>query len=106
MVRVGAEFHDVGGRIRKTRFFAKCSHLIRNVECVQNDGGVKRFVLDLYPLPRPIGRLVAQRKGNDNDRTFGQPPAARSEEHTSELQSRENLVCRRLLEKKKKRLPQ
>src|SRR5690606_41935612 len=27
--------------------------------------------------------------------------AARSEEHTSELQSRENLVCRLLLEKKK-----
>src|SRR5690606_42027643 len=31
--------------------------------------------------------------------------AARSEEHTSELQSRENLVCRLLLEKKKIRLP-
>src|SRR5690606_39807840 len=29
-------------------------------------------------------------------------PGARSEEHTSELQSRENLVCRLLLEKKKK----
>src|SRR5690606_41061341 len=28
--------------------------------------------------------------------------AMRSEEHTSELQSRENLVCRLLLEKKKK----
>src|SRR5436309_6972305 len=28
----------------------------------------------------------------------------RSEEHTSELQSRENLVCRLLLEKKKKNL--
>src|SRR5579883_476741 len=28
-------------------------------------------------------------------------PRARSEEHTSELQSRENLVCRLLLEKKK-----
>src|SRR5690606_41340451 len=28
----------------------------------------------------------------------------RSEEHTSELQSRENLVCRLLLEKKKKRI--
>src|SRR5436309_11705332 len=28
--------------------------------------------------------------------------ALRSEEHTSELQSRENLVCRLLLEKKKK----
>src|SRR5690606_41686293 len=30
--------------------------------------------------------------------------AGRSEEHTSELQSRENLVCRLLLEKKKKKL--
>src|SRR6266511_5911788 len=29
-------------------------------------------------------------------------PKVRSEEHTSELQSRENLVCRLLLEKKKK----
>src|SRR6266511_6090145 len=29
-------------------------------------------------------------------------PPMRSEEHTSELQSRENLVCRLLLEKKKK----
>src|SRR5690606_41595866 len=37
----------------------------------------------------------------------GSPPTCRrrrtrSEEHTSELQSRENLVCRLLLEKKKK----
>src|SRR5215475_9977410 len=30
------------------------------------------------------------------------PRTPRSEEHTSELQSRENLVCRLLLEKKKK----
>src|SRR5690606_41607924 len=31
----------------------------------------------------------------------GSEPSSRSEEHTSELQSRENLVCRLLLEKKK-----
>src|SRR5688572_32521242 len=31
------------------------------------------------------------------------PPAGRSEEHTSELQSQSNLVCRLLLEKKKKK---
>src|SRR3712207_7506603 len=31
--------------------------------------------------------------------------AARSEEHTSELQSRQYLVCRLLLEKKKKKKP-
>src|SRR5207302_10027099 len=33
----------------------------------------------------------------------GAPRVLRSEEHTSELQSRENLVCRLLLEKKKKK---
>src|SRR5688572_9041811 len=31
----------------------------------------------------------------------GTPPMPRSEEHTSELQSQSNLVCRLLLEKKK-----
>src|SRR5690606_39679342 len=36
------------------------------------------------------------------DQAQGQ--ARRSEEHTSELQSRENLVCRLLLEKKKKHI--
>src|SRR5688572_31483114 len=33
----------------------------------------------------------------------GRIPAERSEEHTSELQSQSNLVCRLLLEKKKKK---
>src|SRR5687768_112269 len=33
----------------------------------------------------------------------GRPSSARSEEHTSELQSRLHLVCRLLLEKKKKK---
>src|SRR3712207_8273305 len=35
----------------------------------------------------------------------GHVPAHRSEEHTSELQSRQYLVCRLLLEKKKKTDP-
>src|SRR5690606_18986354 len=35
------------------------------------------------------------------DRSFVHKAWVRSEEHTSELQSRENLVCRLLLEKKK-----
>src|SRR2546430_6698669 len=33
--------------------------------------------------------------------SFIMPPTKRSEEHTSELQSQSNLVCRLLLEKKK-----
>src|SRR5690349_24219052 len=35
------------------------------------------------------------------DKTFSQASVKRSEEHTSELQSRRDLVCRLLLEKKK-----
>src|SRR3712207_8796654 len=38
----------------------------------------------------------------DDRRGLGQPEHQRSEEHTSELQSRQYLVCRLLLEKKKK----
>src|SRR5690625_5397868 len=37
--------------------------------------------------------------------TFGAVKAGRSEEHTSELQSRGHLVCRLLLEKKKYDIP-
>src|SRR5690606_41959735 len=43
---------------------------------------------------------VTSLRPSSYDATAGQ---TRSEEHTSELQSRENLVCRLLLEKKKKR---
>src|SRR5690606_41424536 len=49
--------------------------------------------------------------GQDQRRVLGvdelvavRTSASRSEEHTSELQSRENLVCRLLLEKKNKHL--
>src|SRR3712207_6904543 len=38
-----------------------------------------------------------------NPKTVPFVPISRSEEHTSELQSRQYLVCRLLLEKKKKR---
>src|SRR5690606_42025046 len=43
---------------------------------------------------------LALRAFGDKDR-YGNLWQPRSEEHTSELQSRENLVCRLLLEKKK-----
>src|SRR5690606_41687916 len=41
-------------------------------------------------------------RGGEGDAVRGSA-VARSEEHTSELQSRENLVCRLLLEKKKRK---
>src|SRR2546430_9728748 len=39
----------------------------------------------------------------DKSRPTDDQPVPRSEEHTSELQSQSNLVCRLLLEKKKKK---
>src|SRR2546430_12015095 len=44
----------------------------------------------------------AGRAGHPERAAAGFPPPSRSEEHTSELQSQSNLVCRLLLEKKKK----
>src|SRR2546430_11904179 len=41
-------------------------------------------------------------EGRGDRRAEGGDPPGRSEEHTSELQSQSNLVCRLLLEKKKK----
>src|SRR5206468_7061850 len=53
-----------------------------------------RLLLNSSALPFPkLGNLLP---------TTGQQIAERSEEHTSELQSRSDLVCRLLLEKKKK----
>src|SRR2546430_15639243 len=49
---------------------------------------------------RPPRRRCADRRGLSRD---GLVQPRRSEEHTSELQSQSNLVCRLLLEKKKTR---
>src|SRR2546430_11836981 len=43
-----------------------------------------------------------RKRTNRWDSTSRTAPRSRSEEHTSELQSQSNLVCRLLLEKKKK----
>src|SRR5256885_4776212 len=53
--------------------------------------------------PAPPGRAPWSRDPGPARSRSGSPgPAHRSEEHTSELQSPCNLVCRLLLEKKKK----
>src|SRR5437867_13189670 len=49
---------------------------------------------------RPPHQLVAEQARNEDKAQFW---AERSEEHTSELQSPYDLVCRLLLEKKKKK---
>src|SRR5439155_7310592 len=51
-------------------------------------------------IPDPVGPAVdrAEREGDDGAREVQQSAVDRSEEHTSELQSRGHLVCRLLLE--------
>src|SRR5688572_32522082 len=49
---------------------------------------------------RPFARCALRLKA-----THSRSPPRRSEEHTSELQSQSNLVCRLLLEKKKQQQP-
>src|SRR3712207_7160835 len=70
----------------------------------------RRRPLHRGPGPRLSARRAlghpaqgACRLGRDAGPGQGTPRRARSEEHTSELQSRQYLVCRLLLEKKKKK---
>src|SRR5438445_8163643 len=67
---------------------------------------------DLARAPSPRSSLPAQRAEPlaprqppvpPSEATAPSPTISRSEEHTSELQSRQYLVCRLLLEKKKTR---
>src|SRR5436309_4752724 len=60
-------------------------------------------VVMLAPLAS-CGCPLASRRQNGVKGGASSRLGARSEEHTSELQSRENLVCRLLLEKKKRNL--
>src|SRR2546427_4430766 len=58
----------------------------------------------LFRSRQPAGGRRARRRQREARRggPAGRPAVRRSEEHTSELQSQSNLVCRLLLEKKKK----
>src|SRR3989442_11805563 len=55
-------------------------------------------------LRSPSWRIDTASSRQARARGVDPPRGARSEEHTSELQSRPHLVCRLLLEKKKKKI--
>src|SRR2546422_10159242 len=60
----------------------------------------RRHAETSYGWDRSIGDLETTLRGLVERPAAPAPPRARSEEHTSELQSRLHLVCRLLLEKK------
>src|SRR5258706_10880628 len=83
------------GTLRKDSFNRKMAHTL--IELAPS--GLKLGIVEIGPLPH-----------YNQDLETPSPPApwvgrarCRSEEHTSELQSLTNLVCRLLLEKKKKK---
>src|SRR5690625_5466937 len=63
-------------------------------------GGCSRFVGSLQPVIAPCANVTARACAQPG-MSAPPPDRERSEEHTSELQSRGHLVCRLLLEKKK-----
>src|SRR5690606_39441086 len=65
-------------------------------------GQVEDLTTDQRPAYDPACYLCPGNKRADGTVNAQYEDSFRSEEHTSELQSRENLVCRLLLEKKKK----
>src|SRR3712207_6948928 len=62
--------------------------------------GAARAVASRVSPRQPAHRLHAPGARTPRRRAVFAPPRRRSEEHTSELQSRQYLVCRLLLEKK------
>src|SRR5256885_7513712 len=77
--------------------------LFRSVDFVA--GTEDRYALaDLFGATRELFRATSARLRQSGLKIHGRWLEQRSEEHTSELQSPCNLVCRLLLEKKKKKL--
>src|SRR2546430_16432253 len=110
-VRIGSRASKYGGRgavvaVDMKRTFLYCNNTVR--EFFRMAGRVKPALLAVYKH-----LLLYENSGEEDGRQkrrvtpliiaahgrLRQPP--RSEEHTSELQSQSNLVCRLLLEKKK-----
>src|SRR5699024_12076783 len=70
-----------------------CQYVVRYGTC-------ERFNCRNCPVRNADTPVEAERRGSGTGVTNARPATTRSEEHTSELQSRFDLVCRLLLEKK------
>src|SRR5690606_41551787 len=92
--------HYVNPRIRSGKFRKGFQKLLVFIDAHRVEGrqlGTEPDDLHMGDFPEPL-QNGADLLGAQNQRIAA---GERSEEHTSELQSRENLVCRLLLEKKK-----
>src|SRR2546422_7884009 len=74
--------------------------LFRSTDRTRED---RRVDQDEVPLVEEVPDRLDHLVAHTRDRDLAPAPQPRSEEHTSELQSRLHLVCRLLLEKKNKK---
>src|SRR5688572_31460238 len=91
------DFEKAFDRVNWVKMFEILKHL-------HIDWKDRRLLKDMYTRQEAIIRIA---DGDSDPGTIGRGvrqgcPISRSEEHTSELQSQSNLVCRLLLEKKNK----
>src|SRR5690606_42138764 len=88
----------------------RSSDLLASIRCQERRSQARPRSVGRPAPSRPACFLAALQIGSDRRRScradewpgqtlYSHPKTHRSEEHTSELQSRENLVCRLLLEK-------
>src|SRR3989440_4189519 len=87
-------FEEIGKGLKLTSLATVHKH----ITTLEKKGFIRRGYnqsrsIEIVQLPKPVKEQVLDRKVQE---------LPRSEEHTSELQSRSDLVCRLLLEKKKK----
>src|SRR5699024_3155609 len=73
------------------------SDMVRLIDALENRGWAKR---ERDPKDRRRQIVASTKKGTKSQAELAELVVERSEEHTSELQSRFDLVCRLLLEKK------
>src|SRR2546422_4738299 len=78
-----------------TLFRSECQRKLRTAACAPTP-------TDQFRIPHSAFRISGHSAFPTPCSALGSPCGTRSEEHTSELQSRLHLVCRLLLEKKKK----
>src|SRR5690606_4615594 len=76
--------------------------LLEAIEGIKNLNDMQTVYATVDGVGAPFAGLGASPNLNNSSMNMAWIYPGRSEEHTSELQSRENLVCRLLLEKKKK----
>src|SRR3712207_8039331 len=86
-----------GRPLKRFRWWQQFSRSLFYLELLGSDGRRTVYAVDVRPMGDEDGRVLANLY---RDGWHHATSKVRSEEHTSELQSRQYLVCRLLLEKK------